>query len=556
MAFSMKAKRFRELLGRPGPVVLAGAHDAISAKLVERAGFDAVWVSSFGLSAAQRSMPDANVLTMTETLEAARAINHAVGIPVIADCDNGYGNAINVMRTVTEFCEAGMAGISIEDSTFPKRCSLYPGRHELVSVEEMSGRIRAAKAACPNPDFLLIARTEALIAGLGLAEAFQRARAYRQAGADALLVHSKARSAQEVLAFAQGWKEGPPLVVVPTMFPNASVQELSQAGFKVIIFANHALRAAVAAMREQLGRLRKEGRAEVLDGSIAPLDEVYDLVGVEALHAQEEAFLPAPREPVRAVILAAGFDQQLLPLVEDRPKAMLEIKGRSILERQIGLLQSVGITDITVVRGYQAQAVQLPQVRFVDNPRFAEQGIAASLFAAESVLTGRTLILYGDILFDRAILEKLLQSQQEVSLIVDRAWFDLYRTEGRSPEAADLVQTAEPPIRSHRFLASEEPLTVQRIGKRIDKQQVTAEFVGLALLSANGTDWLKEAYRKGSQAPADQPYHEAASFAQASLTDLFQELIDRGRPVQAIETYKGWIEVDTFEDYRRAWSKL
>ena len=370
-----KALRFRKLLERPGPVVLAGAHDALSAKLVERAGFDGVWVSSFCLSAARKSMPDANVLTMTEMLESARSMNDAVSIPVVSDCDNGYGNAINVMRTVTEFNNAGTAAISIEDSTFPKRCSLYPGRHELVSTEEMVGRIRAGKSACPNPDFTLIARTEALIAGLGLEEAFARATAYEKAGADALLIHSKSRSAHEVLAFAKEWKGSIPLVVVPTMFPNASVEELGQAGFKVIIFANHALRAAVAAMRSQLAILRKEGRAEVLDGSIAPLEEVYDLVGVRELQAQEEAFLPTPKnpDPVHAIILAAGFEQNLMPLIQDKPKAMLDIKGRSILERQISLLQSAGVIDITVVSGYQAQAIQIPNVRVVENPKYREK---------------------------------------------------------------------------------------------------------------------------------------------------------------------------------------
>ncbi|MBI3318543.1 MAG: isocitrate lyase/phosphoenolpyruvate mutase family protein [Candidatus Omnitrophica bacterium] len=552
----MKAKQFRALLQRKGPILLAGAHDAISAKLVERAGFDAVWVSSFGLSAAFKSMPDANVLTMTETLEISKNIHSAVRIPVIADCDNGYGNAINVIRTVTEFANAGIAGISIEDAAFPKRCSLYPGRHDLVSTEEMSGRIRAAKSACPNPDFLLIARTEALISGLGLEEALKRAGAYAQAGADALLIHSKAKSPQEVLAFTKSWKGKTPLVVVPTMFPNASAEELSQAGFKVIIFANHALRAAVAGMRDQLRLLRKEGRAEVIDGAIAPLQEIYELVGVSEFQAQEEAFIPASEEPVAACILAAGFEENLLPLIQDRPKTMLEIKGRSILERQVALLRSVGITNIHVVRGYQGQAVQMPGVQFHENPLYETSGIAASLFSAGSALQGRLLVLYGDILFDRTILERLLESTGEVSLAVDRAWYDLYRSEGRSPEGADLVEGAVKPIQTHRFLPSEESGSVLKIGQRLDKKDCTGEFIGLCLFSTEGTRRLHQIREEGMISPQGQPYHEAPSFSRASLTDLLQEMIDRKVPVKAVEIYKGWLEVDTFEDYRRAWAKL
>ncbi|MCM8811554.1 MAG: isocitrate lyase/phosphoenolpyruvate mutase family protein [Candidatus Omnitrophica bacterium] len=550
----MKAGHFRSLLAQNRPIVLAGAHDAISARIVERNGFDAVWVSSFGLSAAQKSMPDMNVLTMTEVLEVAKNINTAVRIPVIADCDNGYGNAINVMRTAEEFSSAGIAGISIEDATFPKRCSLYGGRHDLVSVEEMAGRVRAAKSAATTSDFVVIARTEALIAGLGLQEAMTRADSYTKAGADAILIHSKAKSSQEVLEFAKSWEGRVPLVVVPTMFPSASVEELSQAGFKIIIFANHALRAAVAAMNAQMKILHQEGRAEVLDGNIASLQEVYDLVGVPEFQARESEFIPSEQEAPGAVILAAGFEKQLLPLNEDKPKTLLEIKGRSILERQMHLLHSAGVHQISVCAGYRAETVKIPNIQLFENPHYESTGIAASLFSAEAALKGRLLVMYGDILFDRALLDRLLDSETDVGLVVDRAWYDLYRTEGQSPDGADLVTTEERPVTSHRFLPSPEPLHIRKIGQKLDKRQVTGEFIGLAYFSPLGVQWLKEAYAKG--ASTSGPYYEAPSFRQASLCDLLQAVIDQGHPVKAIETYKGWLEVDTFEDYRRAWAKL
>ena len=136
-----KAALLRSLLRRPGLVPMVGAHDALSARLIEAAGFPLVWSSSFAVSAAQRAMPDVNLLTMTENLETARYINDAVSIPVIADADNGYGNVVNVVRTVEEYERAGVAGICMEDNIFPKKCSLYPGmRRELLSVEEFAGR--------------------------------------------------------------------------------------------------------------------------------------------------------------------------------------------------------------------------------------------------------------------------------------------------------------------------------------------------------------------------------------------------------------------------------
>src|SRR5262247_189334 len=182
-------------------VLAAGAHDALSAKLAEEAGFDAIWASGFGISAVQ-GVPDANILTLTETLEAVRRICDAVAVPVVADCDNGYGNAINVMRTASEFERAGAAGICIEDNEFPKRCSFYAGvRRDLVATEEHARKVEAAVSARRNPGFAVIARTEALICGLGLDEALTRATAYAAAGADAVLVHSKQKDFAELARF-------------------------------------------------------------------------------------------------------------------------------------------------------------------------------------------------------------------------------------------------------------------------------------------------------------------------------------------------------------------
>src|SRR5438067_1193842 len=189
-----RARQLRSALEQPRPLLVAGAHNPLSARLVEEAGFDAIWASGFEISASQ-GVPDANILTFTENLEIARGIARAVGIPVIADCDSGFGNAVNVVRTVREYEDAGVAAICLEDNVFPKRCSFYSGsRRELASVEEHAGKIRAAKAAQRDGDTFIIARTEALIAGWGQAEALRRARLYADAGADGILIHSKAKS--------------------------------------------------------------------------------------------------------------------------------------------------------------------------------------------------------------------------------------------------------------------------------------------------------------------------------------------------------------------------
>ena len=537
------------LLAR-GPIVLAaGAHDALSAKLAERAGFDAVWASGFGISAVQ-AVPDANILTLTETLEAVRRIVDAVRIPVVADCDNGYGNAINVMRTVGEFERAGAAGVCIEDNDFPKRCSFYAGvKRDLVPVDEHARKIEAATAARRDPAFAVIARTEALIAGLGVDEALGRARAYAAAGADAVLVHSKARDFGELAAFAAAWDGRVPLVAVPTTYPGVTAAELSKAGFRMAIFANQALRAAIVAMRDALGEIRRSGRAATVEDRIAPLEDVYALVGVPELEANEQRFLFAGGEPPRAVILAAGFEPQLMPLMQDRPNTMLEVKGRTILDRQVAVLHACGIRDITVVRGYRKEQVAAAGVRLVDNDRFRETGELYSLLRARDALAGPFLFLYGDIIFEPAILARLLASGADVAVVVDRAFHDAFRA-GLAPAGGpfDLVVTKTPP-NGRRFMAPEGGSRVLRIGPDVAPQQAHGEFIGMAMFSADGAAALLRVHDELAGGRAE-------GLERASMTHILQALIDRGQPVTAVDIHQGWMEIDSFEDYRRAWAEV
>ncbi len=537
------------LFGRPEVVLAAGAHDALSAKLAEEAGFDAIWASGFGISAVQ-AVPDANILTLTETLEAVRRICDAVSVPVIADCDNGYGNAINVMRTASEFERAGAAGICIEDNEFPKRCSFYAGvRRDLVPAEEHARKIEAACSARHRRDFAVIARTEALIAGLGLDEALRRAHAYAEAGADAVLVHSKEPDFGELRRFGELWTLDVPLVAVPTTYAGVGLDELSAAGFRMAIFANQPLRAAIVAMRDALRTLRETGRASSVDDRIVPLEEVYRLVGVPELKANEQRFLFAGAEAPRAIILAAGFEPQLLPLTQDRPKTMLEVKGRTILERQVEALGRVGIRDVVVVRGYKKEQVTAPGVRFVDNDQYAETGELHSLLKAEADLDGPCVVLYGDIIFEEPVLEKLVRSQADVAVVVDRAFADTLRAGlPLPPGPLDLVITETPP-NGRRFVAPEGGSRVLRIGPDVTPEEAHGEFIGLAMLSATGTRLLREVH-------AELESGRAEGLERSSITHILQALIDRGHPVVAVDIHKGWMEIDSFDDYRRAWAEV
>lgn len=293
-----RADRKRRLL-RAGllgtqPVVAVGAHDAMSARLIDSWGFDAVWVSGFGVSAMAYGLPDLNLITMSETLDVTRRIDAVTELPIVVDCDNGYGGFSNVVRTIVDFDRAGVAAVCIEDNLFPKRNSLYSGQaqRELVKTSEQARRLRAAKAAQESPDFTLIARVEALIAGHGIDAAIERALAYAEAGADAILIHSKDKTLEEIEGFLEEWHRAGlavPLVAVPTLFPDYSSDQLAAKGFSMVILANHPMRAAVKAMQETLARLRPDGRAADADPHIAKVDEIFELVHTRETIEAEEA---------------------------------------------------------------------------------------------------------------------------------------------------------------------------------------------------------------------------------------------------------------------------
>ncbi|MEO7144267.1 MAG: isocitrate lyase/phosphoenolpyruvate mutase family protein [Bryobacteraceae bacterium] len=257
-----------------------GARDALDARLIENAGFDFVWASSFCVSVAH-CVPDASILSMTQFLEAARAMNEAIGIPIVFDADTGYGGPANAAYAMRRLEEAGMAAICIEDKLFPKQSSLLPGgAHPLVSIDEFSGKIAAAKSAQTQPDMVVIARTEALIAGLGIDEALRRAEAYEKAGADMILFHSKNKTPDQIVECVKRWNGKAPVVLVPTNYPDLNEPAMETMGkVKMVIYGNQTVRAAVKAVEEVLLEIRRSRGARSIEGRIASVNRVFALQG-------------------------------------------------------------------------------------------------------------------------------------------------------------------------------------------------------------------------------------------------------------------------------------
>jgi 2-methylisocitrate lyase-like PEP mutase family enzyme len=287
--------RLRELLDAGGTIVAPGAFDPLAARLVEEAGFPAVYMTGFGTSAALLGRPDVGLLTMTEMAGNAGRIADSVDIPVIADADTGYGNPLNVIRTIAAYEAAGVAAVHIEDQVAPKKCGHMDGK-QVIPAGEMAQKIRAGAEARAQPEFMIIARTDAR-AVEGLEAALDRARLYRQAGADALFIEAlttEQEAAEAARAFPDvpllfNWAEGgktPPL----------SLDRLGQLGYRIVIFPISTLLAATAAMRRILAEIAQAGTPAAALPGLPSFGEFCDFIGLPAVRAAEQRY--AATEPL------------------------------------------------------------------------------------------------------------------------------------------------------------------------------------------------------------------------------------------------------------------
>ncbi|MQW42419.1 isocitrate lyase/phosphoenolpyruvate mutase family protein [Sinorhizobium meliloti] len=287
-----KAKRLRDRMAERGPVHIMAAHSPLSAVLAEEAGFDGLWASGFELSALY-GLPDMSLISMTQHLDMLRAIAGRSLLPIVADIDTGYGNAINVIHAIAEYERAGASAVVIEDKTFPKVTSLAAdGRQELLRLEEFQGKIEAAAATRREPDFLVIARTEALIAGLGETEALLRAAAYAEAGADMILIHSKRKDPSEIESFSRAWRGTVPLVIVPNAYPELDAERVKSLGnIRMMIYGNYGIRAAATAMQDVFKRIIADGGVQNVHRDIVTVEEIFRLQDMSTTKANEHRYL-------------------------------------------------------------------------------------------------------------------------------------------------------------------------------------------------------------------------------------------------------------------------
>jgi len=520
-----KTTRLRQLVARSEIAFLAEAHSGLSARIVEEAGFEGVWGSGLTISAAF-AVRDNNELSWTQVTDHVAFMADATSIPLLLDGDTGYGNFNNMRRLVRKLEQVGVGGVTIEDKVFPKTNSFLRAEQQpLADVDEFCGKIKAGKDSQTDPDFVLVARVEALIAGWGLAEALKRAEAYHEAGADAILIHSRQASPAEIFAFLAEWGARAPVVLVPTKYWRTPTEEFRARQVSVVIWANHLLRASIAAMQATARQLHQDQALIGVEPQVVPLHEVFRLQGDEELEAAERRYLPsAPGPTLSAIVLAAAAGTGFGGLNARVPKTMLKVQGRPILERLLNDFARFGCRSPVVVRGYRADAVDVAGARFVDNPDFDSTGEAYSLALAEAELTGETLIAFGDIVLKRHIVHALLEEAGPgVALAVDSAQAGADEPDRVLGDRAD----------TGRLIFEE--VGLRAIGDAVPIEGSHGVWIGLLHAGRDGAGWLREAI---AALRAD------GTLRAAKLSDLLAHVLAQGHPIRLVYHRGGWVNVN------------
>lgn len=266
------------------------AHNGFTAKVVSTMGFDYIWASSLEISSSM-AVPDASIVSFHRTKDIVENIIQSSEIPVILDCDTGYGSAINVYYYFKQLKDIGVKAVCLEDNVFPKQNSFYAGRRALEDIDVFATKVKVAKAIFNGPDELVIARTEALINSYGVDEAHKRAKVYKDAGADLIMPHTKQKTPNELFEFAGLWDHSIPLVSVPSTYSDVHIDDLKENGIELVIYANHTIRAMKKALEEVLPSILIDGSTKNIEGRISPLKEILELSGESIVKSLEKEYL-------------------------------------------------------------------------------------------------------------------------------------------------------------------------------------------------------------------------------------------------------------------------
>jgi len=517
---------------------LIEAHDALSARIVGEAGGAGIWASSLTISASH-GVPDDNSLSSTEALATLERMASATNLPILFDADQGYGDRCHSVRLTHALERRGIAGMCVEDKRFPKLNSFV--RSESQALEDIGvfcDKLRAVKDAQRNASFVLVARTEALVTGLPLSIALERAERYVDAGADAVLVHSKAQSFGEAQGFMAQFSRRRPVILVPTTYYATPLAAFEAAGVSLIIWANHLQRAAISGMQKVARSIVHTGSGRDVEDQIVSVSELLRLGGTDVEAAGERD----PRQTARAIILAASRGNGLDALTQDRPKAMIPVAGEPVVERLIRQLRAEGVRDLTVVRGYCAQACAPSGVRSVDNPRHAETGEVVSLAAALDAIQDDVVVAYGDLVVKQHLLHMLRASPAPITLLVDERHPFLRGANTEGPRDRVRASAAAP------RLLDEAPRSLVHMGPDVLDGDVHGVWTGLVQLRNEGA----RVFRNAVESVLSEPFGERAELS-AVLNRVAREHSDW---VRILFVSGGWMDINGLLDLAQSHAEL
>ncbi|MGF6448597.1 phosphoenolpyruvate mutase [Paraburkholderia youngii] len=536
-----RSARLRQMLVRSELDFMMEAHNGLSARIVREAGFKAIWGSGLAISA-QFGVRDNNEASWTQVVDTLEFMADASDLPILLDGDTGYGNFNNVRRLVRKLEQRGIAGVCIEDKQFPKTNSFINGEAQpLAEIDEFCGKIKAGKDSQNDEHFSIVARVEALIAGWGMDEALRRAEAYRRAGADAILIHSKLSRPDEILEFAREWAGRAPLVIVPTKYYSTPTEVFREAGISTVIWANHLIRAATSAMQAVAKEIHASETLVNVEDSIAAVNEIFRLQDADEYSEAEDRYLSGGRAAGSAVVLAASRGKGLEAVTGERPKVMLPIAGKPLLRWLVDAFKKQGVNDITVVGGYRADAIDTAGIRLVVNEQHAQTGELASLACALDKLSGDTVISYGDLLFRSYILRDLVESEAAFSVVVDSSLTD---TENASVRDFAWCSAADDRgLFGNKVVLRHVASGRQQSSAASAAQVPHGRWVGLLNVRGAGLERL-QAVMRGLRTRDD--------FASLDMPALLNALIEAGESIEVQYVHGHWRGVNDLDDFRRA----
>ena len=540
-AGATRSAKLRQMLLSDQLEFLLEAHNGLSARIVREAGFSGIWASGLSISA-QLGVRDNNEASWTQVVDVLEFMADASDLPILLDGDTGYGNFNNLRRLVRKLEQRGIAGVCIEDKQFPKTNSFLNGeRQPLADIQEFAGKIAAGKDTQTDPNFSIVARVEALIAGWGMDEALKRAEAYRRAGADAILIHSKLSKPDEIITFAREWAGRAPLVIVPTRYYSTPTNVFRLAGISMVIWANHMVRSATSAMQSVAKEIYESQTLVNIEDRIVSVEEIFRLQDADEYSAAEQLYLSASTASRSAVVLAASRGKGLEAVTTERPKVMLPIAGKPLLRWLIDGFKKENINDITVVGGYRVDAIDTAGIRLVVNERYAQTDELASLACAIDKLETDAVISYGDLLFRSYVLRDLLESKADFSVVVDSSSADVSNRTVR-----DFAYCTHSDDRG--LFGTQ--VYLERVVSRADAKQEPGDleepqgrWIGMLNVSRAGLLKLKAVLASLRTRP---------DFDSLDMPALLNALIADGAAIEVSYVHGHWRGVNDMEDFRSA----